>query len=97
MLKIDRDPRGSIRRIKIVLWIALIPPENAYSPIFDENTFRKNEKIRKIQPHVPFKGTTAGDKSEGIAHRTHTTSNSVVVLLLIFVVAAAVVVVIALL
>ena len=52
-------PRGSIHRIKIVLWIALIPPENACSPIFLMKILF--EKKSKIQPHVPLKGRAAGD------------------------------------
>ena len=35
------------------------------APFFDEILFEKNENLRKIQPNVPFKRTTAGDTANG--------------------------------
>ena len=58
----DRDPRQSIGLVKMCTKTGINIPREYIQPYFIEKY--ENEKIvknRKIQPHVPFKGTTAGD------------------------------------
>ena len=61
----DRDPSHPMQFFAAWLDVVSISPYLSYSSCFDENTKReKFVKNRKIQPHVPFKGTTAGDVLE---------------------------------
>ena len=59
--EIGRDPWGSIGHIKL----CLSHPRWLFRPLvtlfFDENTNTKKTKQIVIPPHVPFKGTAAGD------------------------------------
>ena len=58
----DRDPRQSIGLVKMCTKTGINIPREYIQPYFIEKY--ENEKFvknRKIQPHVPFKGTTAGD------------------------------------
>ena len=60
----DRDPRQSIGLVKMCTKTGINIPREYIQPYFIEKY--ENEKFvknRKIQPHVPFKGTTAGDLS----------------------------------
>ena len=58
----DRDPRQSIGLVKMCTKTGINIPREYIQPYFIEKyENEKFVKIRKIQPHVPFKGTTAGD------------------------------------